>query len=363
MIPSRLALVLGIGLAACAGPGRRAASPAPPPPPACTVPPSDLHASLLRRFEADGASALDDPRAPFSLAAVRACRPAVLVLPLAPPDFGLGDAAVPDLATVLGVFASFRQLAAERAPDFVLAQGPGDVAAARCAGATAYVFALEGSRVLEGHLDALPALRAAGVRMVGVAHAFHDSFVVPAPGRAPPPGPSRTAPDSRLSPEGERLVRALFREGLLVDVAHLPPPAFWRVVALAEDAGRPLVASHAGARALRDVPRNLDDDQLRAIARTGGLVGVALHTPLLTADATADLDDVLDHLTWMARVMGPEHVALGSDLDGRTWPPPDLARFADLTRIAEGLRRRGLSAEDVERVLRRNVVRLLDAPR
>jgi membrane dipeptidase len=183
-----------------------------------------------------------------------------------------------------------------------------------------------------------------------------------------------------LSRLGEELVRRLFDHGAVLDLAHASPQTFSDVLALAGRDGSVMV-SHAGCRAVHDTPRNLDDDQLRALAAAGGVLGVMAH-PLTTDPGDPTIDRVVDHAAHAAQVMGIEHVGLGADFiqqvtrSGAVVTPPDallpdgmaidaaiegLVGPDDYPELLGALRRRGLSDADVTAVAGGNFVRLLKA--
>jgi membrane dipeptidase len=183
-----------------------------------------------------------------------------------------------------------------------------------------------------------------------------------------------------LSRLGEELVRRLFEHGAVLDLAHASPQTFADVLALAPEDGAVMV-SHAGCRAIHDTPRNLDDDQLRALAAAGGVLGVMAH-PLTTDPAKPTIDRVVDHVVHAAEVMGIEHVGLGADFirqvtrSGAVATPPDallpdgmaidaaiegLEGPGDYPELLGALRRRGLSEADVAAVAGGSFVRLLKA--
>jgi membrane dipeptidase len=120
-----------------------------------------------------------------------------------------------------------------------------------------------------------------------------------------------------------------------------------------------VVATHSNVRALADHPRNLSAAQLRAIARTGGVVGINFHAPYLARGRAATLDDVVEHIRYAVRVAGARHVALGSDFEGDVRPPPQLSSVAKLPHLARALLDAGFGASDVRAVLADNALRLL----
>jgi membrane dipeptidase len=206
-----------------------------------------------------------------------------------------------------------------------------------------------------------------GVRMAGLTwnrrNAFADGAVEEGGG---------------LSRLGRELVDRLVRLGVVLDLAHASRGTFAEVLERAADA--PVVCSHGGCRSMFETPRNLDDDQLRALAAAGGLFGVMLH-PLAIDPVVRTMDRVADHLEHAVSVMGVEHVCLGGDFTKRLWqamPPPPETRdglvppglepgtgIDGLTgpecypALVEVLVRRGWAEGDVEAVTSGNLLGLL----
>jgi membrane dipeptidase len=183
-----------------------------------------------------------------------------------------------------------------------------------------------------------------------------------------------------LSRLGRALVERLVALGVILDVAHASPATFSDVLARAH--GAPVLCSHGACRAVHDTPRNLTDDQLRALADAGGILGLMLH-PLAIDPVERTLDRVVDHLEHACALIGPDRVCLGGDFTRRLWqvipPPPepkdglmpaglvpgagidDLAGSRDYPNLVATLERRGWSAADVEAVSSANLLRFLRA--
>lgn len=195
---------------------------------------------------------------------------------------------------------------------------------------------------------ALAALLEAGVVIVGLAHAWHSDFA----DSATDPHPRRNG----LTEAGVRAVRAIHAAGAVVDLAHLSPEAAAGVAALAAEVCAPLVATHTSARAVHDHPRGLDDDQLRAIAASGGLVGILVHAPILGG---ADAERFARHVAHAVAVAGVAHVAIGSDLDGNIRPIAGVASTAALPGLAPALAAAGLDDAAITAVLAGNARRFL----
>ena len=164
-----------------------------------------------------------------------------------------------------------------------------------------------------------------------------------------------------LTDEGRELVAELGRQGILVDVSHLAEPGFWELLDIAEG---PVVASHANAFALCPHPRNLKDDQIRAIAESGGLVG-ACFVPMFIGEDPS-LDRLLDHVDHIVGLVGVDAVGLGPDyldfapdmLPGVVYAD-GLDRVETLPLFTAGLLARGYSEEEAAKIVGGNALRVL----
>jgi membrane dipeptidase len=162
-----------------------------------------------------------------------------------------------------------------------------------------------------------------------------------------------------LTAAGRDAVRSAASLGMAIDVSHASDRATRDVLALASELGAPVIATHSNARALADHPRNVRDDELRGIARTGGVVGVNFHAGFLKPGGKARLADVVAQVLHLVKVMGAEHVAVGSDFEGDIRPAEGLEDVAGYQRLAEALKEAGLSEHQIEGVLSRNALRVL----
>ena len=148
---------------------------------------------------------------------------------------------------------------------------------------------------------------------------------------------------------------------MVVDVSHLNDGGFWDVIKLARG---PVVASHSNCRALCDVPRNLTDDQLRAIRDTGGVVGLNVYHAFAHADPARQTAEMLArHAAHMAEVMGVEHVACGFDFCEFFGPGNEgaegLASAAHIKNLFYWLEKLGMSERERRMIARENFLRVL----
>lgn len=211
-------------------------------------------------------------------------------------------------------------------------------------------LAFEGAGQLAAQPEALVSFAARGLRVLGLVHTFHNEL-------ASSSGEARAT--HGLTRAGEELVQRALSLRIVPDVSHASDRATREIVALAKRAGRAAVATHSNARAVADHPRNLADAELRALAETGGVVGVNFHAPFLRREGRAGIGDVVRHVKHMLRVMGSKHVALGSDFEGDINPATGLETAAGYQALAQALLRADVSHEDVEAIFSRNALRVL----
>src|SRR5688572_19401581 len=214
---------------------------------------------------------------------------------------------------------------AAHSDEIVIARTAAEIRAAKAAGKLAAVLTIENSDALDGSLNTLHAFHALGVRSIGLTHnpraIAADGVGETQAGRLGPPLPTE-APRGGLSQFGVELVQEMHALGMLVDVSHISERGFWDVM---ERTTQPVIASHSNCRALCDHVRGLTDDQLRALAKNGGVVGVSYVPSFVDPDtwqrrsATPPdgtrslIEGVLDHIEHVIQVAGRDHVGLGSD--------------------------------------------------
>jgi microsomal dipeptidase-like Zn-dependent dipeptidase/gamma-glutamyl-gamma-aminobutyrate hydrolase PuuD len=160
-----------------------------------------------------------------------------------------------------------------------------------------------------------------------------------------------------LSAFGKRVVERMNRVGMMVDLSHASEKSFWDAL---ECSSKPIICSHSSSRALCDHTRNLTDEQMRALAASGGVAQVCLYSGFLKKGGAATVDDAVRHIMHMIDVMGVEHVGIGSDFDGGGGLPglEDASWFVSLT---ERLMAQGLSDMELSLVWGRNFLNVWSA--
>ena len=145
------------------------------------------------------------------------------------------------------------------------------------------------------------------------------------------------------------------RLGVLVDMSHAGEKSFYDALDIST---KPIVCSHSSARALCDHPRNLTDDQMRALAAKGGVAQTTIYNGFLCKDAQATILDVIAHLEHAIDVMGIDHVGLGTDFDG-DGGVPGLADSSELLNFTRQLLRKRYSDEDIQKIWGGNFLRVM----
>ncbi len=223
--------------------------------------------------------------------------------------------------------------------------------AARARGKHAAFIAVQGGNALEQDLTDIDRLSDGRLVRVTLVH-FTRSRI----GAAALPS-LLVRGSRRLTDFGADFVRALNRQRIFVDLAHISREGFDDVLKV-HDASQPLLITHTGVDAVYPHWRNATDDQLRAVAATGGVVGVMFQGQFL-GKGQVSAAHVVDHLQHIIELVGEDHAALGSDFDGAIIPPRDLKSVLDLPRLVELMIRRGFGDRAIKKILGQNFLRAL----
>ncbi|MEM7411510.1 MAG: dipeptidase [Myxococcota bacterium] len=202
------------------------------------------------------------------------------------------------------------------------------------------LLAIEGAHALEGEVANLERAHALGVRMIGLTHFFDNAYA----------GSAHGVDKNGLTELGRDTLIRMQQLGMVVDLAHLAPRAIPQVLAHAKN---PVVVSHGGAYGVCPSRRTLSDDEIRAVAANGGVIGIGFWPGAICGTTPAD---VARSVRYVVERVGDDHVAFGSDYDGATHVGFDATAFPSLT---QALRDSGLSDASVRKVLGGNVLRVL----
>lgn len=209
------------------------------------------------------------------------------------------------------------------------------------------VLAIEGGEMLEGNMERLHEFyREGGIRMISLTWNNENEIGHPA----------KHGSKEGLKPFGLSLLREMDRLGIYADVSHLNEAGFWDIV---HHMNLPPVASHSNAHALCAHPRNLKDDQIRAIIEKKGYIGINFYSDFLAKGREAVLEDVFRHIDYIAQMGGIDVLGFGSDFDGIDEWPEGLAHPADYPNLIALLRSHGYAEKDIEAIAGGNLWRVL----
>jgi membrane dipeptidase len=305
------------------------------------VPVVDLHVDLSYQFNFK-AKEFASSSGQFSIAALQRGGVSGVVLPLyVPRDASPNGPRLADLErSYLRVSRALVHTPPFAAPGCTMASGK-----------VRTFYAFEGAGPLADDPKSLELWVKRGLRIVGLVHTYENEL-------ASSSGDARPRPYG-LTNKGRSFVRQAFALGLLVDVSHASDRAVDDIVALANEAHGVVVATHSNARALADHPRNLSDVQLRAIAASGGVIGVNFHGPFLARGRRARLADVVQQLQYLRGVVGIDHLAIGSDFEGDIRPPDELRDASRFPALAAALTQAGFARDEVRKIFAENALRVL----
>ena len=244
------------------------------------------------------------------------------------------------------IFDKIQAIVAENASYIALAATPDDLWHHKHQGLKSIMLGIENGLALEGDLANIAHFAQRGVVYITLCHNGDNDLCDSARGSSTHGG---------VSPFGADAIREMNRLGILVDLSHASEKSFYDALDISRV---PIVCSHSSARALCDHPRNLTDDQMRALAAKGGVAQITIYNGFLRTDGAATIHDVLAHLDHAIQVMGIDHVGLGTDFDG-DGGVPGLADSSELINFTRQLLARRYSAADIQKIWGGNFLRVM----
>ncbi len=299
----------------------------------------------------------------------------------------------PAVKAALEEFDRLLALVGSHPADLVLCRTAAEVRTAHVRGQIGVLIGVEGGSMINDDLKVLDDYAAKGARYMTLTHVVNVTWA---------DSSGDTPKANGLSPFGKDVVREMNRLGMLVDVSHASDKTFWDVLALSR---APVIASHSSCRALCGHPRNLSDEMITALAAKGGIVqinfmggyldealyqaekqrepeierlraelaqkypgpeneqkrreeGMALYRKMPPLPA-ASWERIVDHIDHVVKLVGPDHVGLGSDFDGASMPA-GMEDCTKLPKITDALLRKGYRESDVKKILGGNLLRVLE---
>lgn len=267
-----------------------------------------------------------------------------------------------------------------------LALNAADVERITRAQRVAAILSVEGGHQIDSDLAVLRMYHRLGIRSMTLTHFRNTEWADSA---------TDTPAHNGLTAFGKEVVREMDRLGMVIDVSHVADKTFFDVLAVT---GKPVIASHSSCRALSDVPRNMTNDMMRALAKNGGVIGINFGEgflnpkdaeqltasiqnltaePALTGKALDDyateefrkgmqskpafatIDDAVAHIDYAVKIAGIDHVGIGSDFDGISSPPRGLEDISKMSALKAAMKKKGYTNEDVRKIFGGNTLRVL----
>ncbi len=236
----------------------------------------------------------------------------------------------------------------KQSEDLMWATNYASVLNAYSLGKIGVVLGMEGAHPLEGKLENLDYFYNAGLRYVGLTH-FNDTAAAYSSWDC-------SNKNMRLTQFGRELLAHMDELGVLVDLAHINYRGFFDAI---ECTKNPVIVSHTGIRACLDDPkRNIDDAQIRAVAASGGVIGIMYHPYFINGTLRCKIQDVVHHMNHVRDMVGVDYIALGSDFDGFITLPTELRDVSDLPVLTQTLFDFGYTENEVKKVLGGNFMRV-----
>jgi microsomal dipeptidase-like Zn-dependent dipeptidase len=245
------------------------------------------------------------------------------------------------------IFNEIEAIVAKHSDAVRIARTPADLWANKQEGRKSIMLGIENGRAIEGRLDYLRHFAQRGIVYMTLCHNGDNDICDSARG---------TQTHGGVSAFGREVIKEMNRLGIMVDLSHAAESSFYDALQLSET---PIVCSHSSCRALCDHPRNLTDEQMRALAQKGGVMQVTLYNGFLVKDGQATIDDAMRHLQHAIDVMGIDHVGLGTDFDG-DGGICGLESSSELLHFTQQLLKRGYSEQDIQKLWGGNFLRVME---
>ena len=245
------------------------------------------------------------------------------------------------------IFDKIEEIVAQNSDYIRIALTPADLWMHKHQGLKSIMLGIENGIALDGRLENLQHFKDRGIVYMTLCHNGDNDICDSAKG-------SHTW--NGVSPFGEQVIREMNRLGILVDMSHAGEKSFYDALDISRV---PIVCSHSSSRALCDHPRNLTDDQMRALAAKGGVAQTTIYHGFLRKDGEATIRDVMAHLEHAIQVMGIDHVGLGTDFDG-DGGVRGLADSSELLNFTRQLLAHRYSEQDIQKIWGGNFLRVMD---
>ena len=244
------------------------------------------------------------------------------------------------------IFDKINDIVAQNSAYLALARTPDDLWMNKHQGKKSIMLGIENGHALDGKIENLHHFAQRGIVYMTLCHNGDNDICDSARGCTTHHG---------VSAFGQQVIHDMNRLGIMVDLSHASEKSFYDALEISE---QPIVCSHSSCRALCDHPRNLTDEQMRALAAKGGVMQVTLYNGFLVKDGDATIEDAMRHLEHAIDVMGINHVGLGTDFDG-DGGIRGLANSSELIQFTRQLMARRFSEQDIQKIWGGNFLRVM----
>ena len=245
------------------------------------------------------------------------------------------------------IFDKIEDIVAKHSSHLAIAHTPDELWANKRQGKKSIMLGIENGHALDGKIENLRHFKERGIVYMTLCHNGDNDICDSARGEHTHNG---------VSAFGREVIHEMNRLGIMVDLSHAAEKSFYDALELS---ATPIVCSHSSCRALCDHPRNLTDDQMRALAQRGGVMQVTLYHGFLVKDGEATIEDAMRHLDHAISIMGIDHVGLGTDFDG-DGGIRGMANSSELLNYTRELLKRHYSEEDIQKLWGGNFLRVMN---
>jgi len=202
------------------------------------------------------------------------------------------------------------------------------------------ILGIEGAHAIEGDLSMIPILKEKGVRYFTLSHFTKTEFASPSL--------RKRFRDEGLTKKGIQLVKELNRVGIIIDLAHISYRGFFDAI---ENSEKPPFVSHTGVCGVKDMWRNLSDEQIKAIKEVGGIIGIIFYPYYLASIFSRNIDHLVRHIAYCAEKFGTDFISIGSDFDGFIFSVPEgLEDVSKYQNLARALLKAGFKEDEVKKI-------------
>jgi len=242
----------------------------------------------------------------------------------------------------------FKKQIEQNSNDICLTKSAEDIKKAAASGKIAALISIEGGEALQGDIHMLSIYKELGVSSIVLTWNHRNAIA---------DGAQDLRSGGGLSDFGVKVIKEMERLGMAVDLAHISPKGFWDALNVVAN---PIIVSHSLPRKFMDIPRNLDDEQIKAVAAMDGVIGATFYFSSYGGQQ-GSIENILDAIDYFVNVAGIDHVGIGSDFDGYDGNVEGIESCEKMMNLTRGLVYRGYSDEDIEKILGGNFLRVYRA--